>query len=213
MSTIIVSTSLTTLAIPASAATAPSKESSVSSGVNKISTKQLIDAIQPYVVVDENGKISLSSSIPNEFYGKYDLNSLESWFATLNKQASAGKIEIKDDLTIKENKDMSKPNKIETAAGGISPDCDDTCYRNTYWWGQSIGYCKPCAKLAISESKGGAIKTLKVLGFISGPGGAFVTTITTDWFIDLADAMKDALTDDGVVVDMNYTLSYNCYGR
>jgi len=39
MSTIIVSTSLTTLAIPASAATAPSKESSVSSGVNKISTK------------------------------------------------------------------------------------------------------------------------------------------------------------------------------
>ena len=85
MSTVIASTSFATLATPASASILNTQKSSLNYSVSKASAQELIKKIQPYVVVDADGKLSLSPSVPKEPYNEYHLDMLEKRFKTLNK--------------------------------------------------------------------------------------------------------------------------------
>lgn len=215
MSAVIASASFTALATPASASTLNNQKPSINSSINEFSTQDLIDEIQPYVVVDANGKLSLSPSVPNKLYKKYNLDLLEKRFEELNKQVSNGEISIKPDLTIKENKttpEHSHSLMLAASSGtiGISKSCDGTCTRDTYWWGQSLGYDPACAKEAIYKAK----QTALSIGVIGAYSKSYITAIPAWWWNSWANDMQYNLGSNGVTCDLNYTIvKYNCYSR
>lgn len=66
------------------------------------STPDIIELIEPYVDVDEDGNIGFKD-LPNGFYEKYNLEDLQDHFDHLNNLSQSGHVTINDNLDIQSN--------------------------------------------------------------------------------------------------------------
>lgn len=72
-----------------------------------ISLSELIEIVEPYVAVNENGFITFKN-IPIDIYEKYDLSKLQIHFDKLNTLKLKGDISINEDLSIEDHTTNSR---------------------------------------------------------------------------------------------------------
>ncbi len=96
-----------------------SLESVAPVAVTQYKPTSVIDVVEPYVEVTNDGKIELQN-VPTSVYEEYQLDQLQEHFNRLNAEVDAGNIRINNDLSI--------------ATIGISPRTVHGTW-TYHWWG------------------------------------------------------------------------------
>lgn len=164
------------------------------------------NAIEKYLVINEDGTIALSNDIPSSYTEKYHLDDLKSHLAKLNKKVKSNDIAISRDFKIKNVNSSS----IKTAGSN---------YTEEYWWGASQGYTYSSAKTAITSLKKAAAVSAGLVTLGGYTGSLFVIiggSLTGVYCAGLADDMNDVNSyndKDGIVLDVNWSMEYSVYSQ
>lgn len=73
-----------------------------------IYVNNMIESIEPYVYVTEEGNFALKDTIPFHLYKKYSLDFLEEHFENMNQEIKENNLIVHEDLTIEETNPLLK---------------------------------------------------------------------------------------------------------
>ena len=154
----------------------------------------LIQEVEQYVVVLEDGTISLKD-VPFEIYEKYNLALLEERFADLNSRVTTGEISISQDLNITSN---------IVQANAVYGEWTE------HWWGFDRNFTN-------SQANDFAIYCLTVAGggaIIGGVGAYFppvaaIAGVTGGYFALLSARVYDNNKGNGVYIGVTWVAVFN----
>lgn len=207
-SSVILSALLLTsgLAPSVSAASEKPKEKTTQNISNvQLQQQDVINTVQQYIHLNQDGTISLDKNIPNTIAEKYQTNKLEERFTNLNERVKTGQITINSDFSVTENSTFNtlaaKSSKVER--------------HEEYWWGHKNWYNNRQTKNAIdalntAAATAGIAAGLSSLGF---PPGAFAGAVAGGYWMLLATRMGANNNGSGVTVSMTWALVYNVESR
>lgn len=152
-----------------------------------------LDAVYPFLELQEDGTIAFSQNLPFNYYTQYNLNELQLWFNHLNEQVRQGTISFNEDFSINQKQ----------VKGGLT-------YSENYWWGVRHYKSHDDAKSWITQLKGisTASKLLEILGL---PGAALETAVKVyvNLLTDSIKMVNDYNNKKGVYIDINWALIYS----
>lgn len=159
----------------------------------------LISEVAPYVHKNDQGFLYVDSSIPNDTYIKHDVAQLEKSFEEINAKVENGFVTVNDDLSITPT--------FQTFA-------EKNFTSEYFWWGERGTYTN---QQAIDATKG-VNKAAIDVGWIGAltawiPGFAGVTGVTSGYLYKLGSGMEAANKGKGIIIDMNWTLTYTIKSR
>lgn len=159
----------------------------------------LISEVAPYVHKNDQGFLYVDSSIPSDTYIKHDVAQLEKSFEKINAKVENGFVTVNDDLSITPT--------FQTFA-------EKNFTSEYFWWGERGTYTN---QQAIDATKG-VNKAAIDVGWIGAltawiPGFAGVTGVTSGYLYKLGSGMEAANKGKGIIIDMNWTLTYTIKSR
>lgn len=159
-----------------------------------IPLSELIEVVEPYVEVTENGFIGLKN-VPTDIYEKYNLSELQIHFDKLNTLASEGSISINEDLSIEDHTIDSK------AVYG----------KWTYhWWGYDRNFNNAQAIDYINQLNTAAAGAV-IVGSVTGafPPISGIANFQAGYWALLAARVAANNKGNGVYVGVTYALVFN----
>lgn len=206
-SSLVLSTILLTSAlVPAASAAGTQPVSSQNSATIQKQQENMIDTVEQYIVLNQDGTIGISKDMSQNMIEEYDINSLQERFDLLNQQVKANQIVINEDLSI------TQKNTMHIMAAKAAK------YEKTqrYWWGDKNWYTNAQTKAHIKDlntaaiAAGGTGAALGALGFIPG---AFTGAVAGTYWGVLASRMDANNKGKGVTVSVTWVLAFNVEPR
>lgn len=186
-----------TLVVPAASA-APvhelnSSEDNISLNQSK-STKSIIDVVESYVKVNQDGLIEFKN-VPNSVYIKYNLSELQKHFDSLNAMVQNGTIVINSDLSVVKQ-------TMSTMAYYGSWDY--------HWWGydRNFGNSETKEFVDYCDSVAGGTAIVTGASFMFPPVSA-IFGVTTGYFTLLGSRVTANNKGNGVYIGVTWVAAFN----
>lgn len=170
--------------------------------VSREEFEEMKKEVYQYLVLNEDGTISLSTKTPRSLVNEYSLEALQEHFNYLNEKVKNGEITINPDFTINQ--------QIETYAGIDKEEL--------YWWGVSQWCSYSSARhkahvcteisngLSIASAIGGVFN--KIAGIVLGVGNFYYGKFAND-----INYVNEGNGQRGIVIDMNWAAIYSIYSQ
>lgn len=162
----------------------------------------LISEVEPYVHKNDQGLLYVDSSIPSEIYNKHNVALLEKSFEEINAKVEKGFVTVNNDLSITPTffQAFAKKERNYTS--------------ETFWWGERGTYTNAQAKEAAQQVNTAAID-VAYIGALTAwiPGFAITIGITSAYLFKLSNDINVANKGKGIILDMNWTLTYSISSR
>lgn len=170
--------------------------------VSREEFEEMKKEVYQYLVLNEDGTISLSTKTPRSLVNEYSLEALQEHFNYLNEKVKNGEITINPDFTINQH--------IETYAGIDKEE--------TYWWGVSewSSYssarkkAQVCTKIANGLSIASDMTSVfnKIASIVLDIGDFYYSR-----FADNINYINEGNGQRGIVIDMNWAAIYSIYSQ
>lgn len=155
---------------------------------------KMISDIEPYVVVEMDGTISLKE-VPENLYKKYNLNDLEKHFENLNQLVESDNITINQDLSIEDN-------SISLFAV--------TSKWTYHWWGYDRNFTNSMAKAYASDLDALALGATAAGGLtVYFPPISGALTLTAAYYGLVSHRIKANNKGRGVYIGVTWARVFN----
>lgn len=176
--------------------------------------EEIINTVQSFVEVNDEGHIKLIEDIPASVYEDYQLSNLENHFTDLNKAVDNGSITINKNLDIVENSSLSNFSSNELTTMSTTTTSSSKYFAQfTYWWGRRTKYTKVQATAASRAFRDYSLGYVGVAGvgvFVPGIGGiiAAAGTLSSAHASLVSNKISDKNIANGVTLDMTWVLAF-----
>lgn len=174
--------------------------------VEEVDNKELINKVEKFVEVNNEGHIQLSNELSEEMYEEYNLSALEDHFEELNYGVDSELIAIDKNLNV-----------IEL---GSQPTlyANDYISSTTHWWGRSTIYNNSQANAAAQQFRNYALgySTIGGLGVLVpgiGPAVAGAGGLSATYSNLVANRIDNNNNGNGVVLNMTWVAAFTVEPR